>query len=172
MKIKNIKVGSLDTNCYFLISNQEILVIDPGDEPGKIINELKKIKGKVKGFINTHSHYDHVGANKKLMDAGLSNLTGKEELEIGKVGLRIVETPGHKEDCICIIGPNFAFTGDTIFENVHGRVDLNGGSINDLEKSLEKLSKILKTGMTIYPGHGNSFVLKTTNLKNKYLKND
>ena len=172
MKIKNIKVGGLNTNCYFLISEGELLVIDPGAEPNKIIQNLKELEADVVGFINTHSHYDHVGANKSLKDKGIDNLTKQNKLQVGDLNLKIVETPGHKEDCICIIGSNFAFTGDTIFKDVHGRVDLAGGSIKKLEESLEKLSNILKVGMTIYPGHGESFKLKTANLKNKYLKND
>ena len=172
MKIKTIKVGGLNTNCYFLISEGELLVIDPGAEPEKIIQNLKKLEANAKGFINTHSHYDHIGANKDLEDRGFKNLTGQKRLKIGNLNLKVIKTPGHKEDCICIIGSDFAFTGDTIFKDVHGRVDLAGGSIKKLEESLEKLSKILKVGMTIYPGHGESFKLETANLKNKYLKND
>lgn len=173
MNIKKIKVGSLKTNCYLLISKGEILIIDPGGEAEKIIKELDKEDGKPIGIINTHSHYDHVGANKALEEHFNTRVLNPEsKLKVGNLKMQIIKTPGHKNDSICIIGETFAFTGDTIFENVHGRVDLEEGSIQKMEESLEKLSKNLKIGMMIYPGHGKSFNLQTKNLKDKYLKND
>ncbi len=171
MTVRKIKVGSLKTNCYLLSSGGEMLVIDPGAESKKIIQRVEEVKGNPVGIINTHSHYDHVGANKELKNHfKIEVLDSKDNLKIGDLNLKIIETPGHKNDCICIIGEDFSFTGDTIFKEVHGRVDLDEGSIKKMEKSLEKLSDNLEIGMTIYPGHGESFELKSKNLKNKYLK--
>ena len=59
MKIKSVVVGSLETNCYILEKDGEILIIDPGDEANKII---ESIAGEVVGIIITHHHFDHVGA--------------------------------------------------------------------------------------------------------------
>ena len=172
MTVETIKVGSLNTNCYLLTSNGEMLIIDPGADSGKIIKKIEEEEAEPVGIINTHSHYDHVGANEKIKTRFAVDLLNSEEnLRVGGFNLKIVETPGHKNDCICLIGKNFAFTGDTIFEKVHGRVDLAEGSIEKMKKSLEKLSDKLEIGMMIYPGHGESFTLKTTDLKNKYLKN-
>ena len=50
MKIKSVVVGSLETNCYILEKDGEILIIDPGDEANKII---ESIAGEVVGIIIT-----------------------------------------------------------------------------------------------------------------------
>ena len=59
MRIKSVVVGSLETNCYIIEKDGEILIIDPGDEESKII---ESITGEVVGIIITHHHFDHVGA--------------------------------------------------------------------------------------------------------------
>ncbi len=66
--IIRIMVGEMGTNCYFLESNNEIAIIDPGFEPERIYNKLKQLKGKTKYIINTHGHIDHIGANVKLKE--------------------------------------------------------------------------------------------------------
>jgi len=55
-------------NCFVLgcDATLEAAVIDPGDEPDRILQALAESKLTVKLIINTHGHFDHVGANKKL----------------------------------------------------------------------------------------------------------
>jgi glyoxylase-like metal-dependent hydrolase (beta-lactamase superfamily II) len=84
-------------------------------------------------------------------------LTDGSEIKIGKTYLRVIHTPGHTKGSISLLGNGFIFTGDTIFKDGFGRTDLLGGSPADLEFSLSKLKKIFKTGMKIYPGHGDVF---------------
>lgn len=170
MKIKRLIVGELETNCYLLISKKEAAIIDPGGEAGKILKEIESSKAKVKYIINTHCHLDHILANKELSEkTGAAILSGKKEnvsgltlkdgdkIKIGKVVLKIIHTPGHAKESICLLGKNFIFTGDTLFKDGYGRTDLPGGSQMELEESLQKLSKIIKPGMAVYPGHGNIF---------------
>jgi hydroxyacylglutathione hydrolase len=66
--IVRLIVGEMGTNCYFLESNNEIAIIDPGFEPERIYNKVKVLKGKTKYIINTHGHIDHTGANVKLKE--------------------------------------------------------------------------------------------------------
>jgi glyoxylase-like metal-dependent hydrolase (beta-lactamase superfamily II) len=58
---KTIVVGPFFSNCYILIcgTTSEGIIIDPGDEPTKIINTLKKYKPKIKYILLTHAHVDH-----------------------------------------------------------------------------------------------------------------
>jgi len=173
MEIKQLIVGPLLTNCYILISNEEGVVIDPGGDLKKI---LKEIEGKKLNYIIlTHYHWDHILAAPKLREKtgakilihkGEKNfikfqadqfLDGGEEIRLGNEFLKIIHTPGHTKGSICILGENFIFTGDTIFEDGVGRTDLPGGSEEDLKRSLEKLERIIKKGMKIYPGHGPIF---------------
>jgi len=59
-KIHTIVVGRLQTNCYILQSNTAAIIIDPGDEPERIIRFVRDIKVKPSQIIATHTHFDHV----------------------------------------------------------------------------------------------------------------
>lgn len=175
MQIKHFIVGELETNCYFLITENEFGIIDPGGDADKILKEIEKAKVKQKYIINTHCHPDHVLANEKIKKATGAKILIQEaekdfinfeadrllkdgdEIKIGDSVLKVLHTPGHTQGSICLLGENFIFTGDTLFKDGHGRTDLSGGSQKDMEESLEKLSKLLKPGMIVYPGHGEIF---------------
>lgn len=70
MIIKKLEVGPIMANCYILgcESTKEAVVIDPGDDADRILMTLSKSGLKVKYLINTHGHFDHVGANKRMKD--------------------------------------------------------------------------------------------------------
>ena len=59
-KIHALVVGRLQTNCYILESSSTALVIDPGDEPERILRFLRDIKVKPSQIVATHTHFDHV----------------------------------------------------------------------------------------------------------------
>lgn len=63
--IKALVVGALQTNCYLVGCRDtgEGAVIDPGDEGEKIVREAKRLGLKVRYVLNTHAHFDHIGAN-------------------------------------------------------------------------------------------------------------
>ena len=161
MEIKHLIVGELGTNCYLLISGNELGIIDPGGEANKILKEIEKAKAKPKYIINTHCHPDHILANEKIeKETGVTILTHLEdgdEIKIGESVLKVLHTPGHTKGSICLLDEDFAFTGDTLFKDGCGRTDLPGSSQKDMEESLGKLSKLLKPGATVYPGHGEIF---------------
>ena len=58
-------------NCYIVGCEEtlEAVVIDPGDDPDKILLALAESKLTVKYIINTHGHFDHISANKKMHEA-------------------------------------------------------------------------------------------------------
>ncbi len=58
-------------NCFILgcETTKAAAVIDPGDDADRILMELAKAELKVEYLINTHGHFDHVGANKRMKDA-------------------------------------------------------------------------------------------------------
>ncbi len=70
MIIKKLEVGPIMANCFILgcESTKEAAVIDPGDDADRILMTLAKSELKVKYLINTHGHFDHVGANKRMKD--------------------------------------------------------------------------------------------------------
>lgn len=63
-----IVVGPLEVNCYILADEQtgEAVVIDPGDDAEEILKIIRNENLKVRYIVNTHAHFDHVGANSRL----------------------------------------------------------------------------------------------------------
>jgi len=68
--IKTLAVGPIMANCFILGCEQtlEAAVIDPGDDADRILRALAESKLTVKMIINTHGHFDHVGANKRMKE--------------------------------------------------------------------------------------------------------
>ncbi len=71
MIIQKLEVGPIMANCFILgcEDTKEAAVIDPGDDADRILMVLAKAELKLKYLINTHGHFDHVGANKRMKDA-------------------------------------------------------------------------------------------------------
>jgi glyoxylase-like metal-dependent hydrolase (beta-lactamase superfamily II) len=66
----SIPVGMLQCNCSIIGDplSREALVLDPGDEIHRIMDQLGRYKLSVKAIVSTHAHIDHVGGLKKLHD--------------------------------------------------------------------------------------------------------
>lgn len=71
MIIKKLEVGPIMANCFILgcESTKEAVVIDPGDDADRILTALAESGLTVKYLINTHGHFDHVSANKRMKEA-------------------------------------------------------------------------------------------------------
>lgn len=181
MQIKRLIVGALDTNCYLLVSGNEVGIVDPGDEAGKILEEIKKTGAKLKYIIDTHYHFDHTLVNKEIKSKTGAEiliheaekdfinfdadrfLKDDEEIKIGSDTLKVIHTPGHTAGSISLLDQDFVIVGDLLFKDGHGRTDLPGGSQVEIEKSLRRLAKLMKPEMMVYPGHGESFEFSEAN---------
>jgi glyoxylase-like metal-dependent hydrolase (beta-lactamase superfamily II) len=85
MLIKSIVVGPLEVNCFIIAeeASKKALVIDPGDEPDRIMDVVKDNKLNVEYIVCTHGHFDHVGAVSDLKnETGAKVLIHKHEIEI------------------------------------------------------------------------------------------
>ena len=162
MKIKKIIVGNLDTNCYLLIKDNRILVVDPGADAKRIINEIGDLS--CAGILLTHHHFDHVGALEELLDYYKVKLYDRNNLKEGVNNIdifnfEVICNPGHTSDSISFYfkDGNILFSGDFIFKDSIGRTDLGG---NDLEM-LDSINKIKKYNkdIIIKPGHGDDTTL-------------
>ena len=81
MKIERFSLGQLQANCYFLIQDNQCLIIDPADEASFILEELQRRKLKLVGMLATHGHFDHI------MAAGEIQLSVKVPLYVVKKDL-------------------------------------------------------------------------------------
>jgi len=60
IEIHTLVVGKLQTNCYLLKSDGDAIIVDPGDEPERILRFIKAIKVAPTRIVATHTHFDHV----------------------------------------------------------------------------------------------------------------
>lgn len=69
--ISAVVVGPLQVNCYLVACPRtlEALVIDPGDDSESILDAVRATGWKVTGIVNTHGHFDHIGANRAVVEA-------------------------------------------------------------------------------------------------------
>jgi glyoxylase-like metal-dependent hydrolase (beta-lactamase superfamily II) len=68
--IKTLAVGPIQANCHILGCEETLAaaIIDPGDESDRILHALAESSLTAKLIINTHGHFDHVSANKRLKE--------------------------------------------------------------------------------------------------------
>ncbi len=152
MLIKCLPVGHLMTNCYIVTDETtlECAVIDPGDESNTILYYLEDNHLTCRAILLTHGHYDHTGAvyavheetgapvYMNALDAGTAvafdsysfvppegTIFYKEgdEVKVGNLTFRVMETPGHTPGGVTLICGDALFTGDTLFNGSCGRTD-------------------------------------------------
>jgi glyoxylase-like metal-dependent hydrolase (beta-lactamase superfamily II) len=75
-----------------------------------------------------------------------------DTIRVGKIEVKIMHTPGHCPDHICLLVDDKLLTGDTLFIGECGRTDLAGGSSSDMYDSLNKILR-LNDNVEVYPGH-------------------
>ncbi|HET6800056.1 MAG TPA: MBL fold metallo-hydrolase, partial [Nitrososphaeraceae archaeon] len=132
MKVFQFLVGQM-ANFTYVIADEEArkaAIIDPSWNLEKIFYNLKENSWKLEYIINTHSHFDHVLGNEQVAAAtGAKIIQHKnsplykqipvddgETIKLGKIQIKILHTPGHSKDSICLIADGkLVFTGDTLF---------------------------------------------------------
>ena len=176
MKMLKLVVGPLQTNCYILYQDGKCLIIDPGDEENNIIKRIEKLKVKPVGILLTHNHFDHA-----MYAESLSNLykvpvfdyknlfEGNKKIE--PFNFEVIYTPGHSKTSLTFYFKDyeFMFVGDFIFHENIGRVDLPGGSYQDMIASLAKI-KTYDDEIILYPGHGEETTIGHEKKYNNYFR--
>jgi glyoxylase-like metal-dependent hydrolase (beta-lactamase superfamily II) len=152
---------------YLVIDEKtrEAMVVDSGWETGPIEEAARQEGAKVKYVVATHGHFDHVSSIPELASKLGAKVVAHEnspiecdvkvrdgdELKLGGSSIRVLFTPGHTEDSICLYNGREVFTGDTLFVGTIGRFDRERAEAmyNTLHGILLKLPP--KT--VIFPGH-------------------
>lgn len=97
-------------------------------------------------------------------------LSDGDELRVGGVALRVVETPGHTPGSVCFYGEGTVFTGDTLFKGSIGRFDLDGGNGPQLLASIESRLLTLPDETVVMPGHGGESTIGDERRNNPFLR--
>lgn len=83
VQVHTLVVGRLQTNCYILQSDHESILIDPGDEPERILRLARDIGASPKLIIATHAHFDHVlGVERIRKELKIPFAINREDLAI------------------------------------------------------------------------------------------
>jgi glyoxylase-like metal-dependent hydrolase (beta-lactamase superfamily II) len=164
-----MKVGDQQNFVYLLIDEPggEAIAIDSGWEIDPIVAAVRAEKLDVKYAVATHHHSDHTATLwqlGRLFDAKVvahRNSSISHDLDVdhgdalrfGGQEVKILHTPGHTEDSICLYDGKDLFTGDTLLIGRCGRTDFVGGSIKRMFRSLHSVILKLPPDTMIYPGH-------------------
>lgn len=101
------------------------------------------------------SHCTALNVKKPNIDKNkIITVKDKDNIKVGNINLEVISTPGHTSGSMCLYEKNIdsLFTGDTIFAECYGRVDLKSGSFEDMKNSIDKLFDRFED-IIIYPGH-------------------
>ncbi len=188
MKFRQFYLGCLSHASYYVGSGTEAAIIDPQRDVQQYLDEADANGQQIKYVIETHSHADFVSGHVELAEkSGAQIVYGQrantqfetlkvkdgDELFVGDVRLRFMETPGHTPEGITIVAEESSgdadggvrvpkmFTGDTLFIGDVGRPDLIGSMGFTAQQMGEMLydslhEKILKMPdeTEVYPAHG------------------
>lgn len=146
-------------------------IVDPGWSGEQIIAAAMKLGWKIEKILLTHSHFDHSNAldvlvretgaevyihegEAKEISAALRVHPTKdgEKIEVGDLEVLCIHTPGHTPGSQCFLVAGALITGDTLFVDGCGRVDLPGSDPKKMHASLRRISE-LDPNIIIYPGH-------------------
>jgi len=182
MYFEQFYLGCLAHASYMLASEGEAVVVDPQRDVEMYLKAAEEHGATIRHVFETHLHADFVSGHQELAArTGAKIYIGAEagatfphvpvrdgfELKVGKLSLRVLETPGHTPESICLVItdheksalPWTVLTGDTLFLGDVGRPDLSkkytppqlaGMLYDSLHDKLLKLAD----DVLVYPAHG------------------
>jgi hydroxyacylglutathione hydrolase len=182
MYFEQFYLGCLAHASYLLASEGEAVVVDPQRDVELYLAAAAQQGVAIRHIVETHLHADFVSGHKELAArTGAKIYIGAEagamfshvpvgdgyELRFGKASIRVLETPGHTPESVCLVvtdeekspAPWAVLTGDTLFIGDVGRPDLSprhtpaqlAGLLYD---SLQQKLLGLADDVLVYPAHG------------------
>jgi len=177
IQIQRLELGPWGTNAYIIVCQQtrDSILIDAPADANTIIERLQGTNPKY--ILLTHSHVDHIGALSELKSAlkvplaahaaDSTRLPSPPEILLndtdtvafGKVKFEVLHTPGHTPGSLCFKIRKHLISVDTIFLRGPGKT----GSPADFKQIIKSITEkifVLPDDTEIYPGHGDSAILK------------
>ncbi len=172
-EIHKIVVGPVDNNVFVLRCREtgESVLIDAANEHEKLLDLCRRLD--VRKVLETHGHWDHIQAVPQVRDAGYEvGITGPDSaeldaydfvldddsvIEVGRLRLHTIFTPGHTPGSMCFLveGSPVLFSGDTLFPGGPGNTSYPGGDFEQIIRSIDdRLFSPLDAGTIVMPGHG------------------
>ena len=144
-------------------------IVDP--EQGKIDHYLGLAAQRgvrIRYLIDTHTHADHFSASHEMAKRlevpavmhrravspfAAMRVECGESIALGKLRLRVMHTPGHTDDSMCLVLEDRVLTGDTLLIGGTGRTDLPTGDPEALHESLFGRLLALPDTFEVFPAH-------------------
>jgi glyoxylase-like metal-dependent hydrolase (beta-lactamase superfamily II) len=175
VEVHHVVVGPMDNNVYVIRCRQsgDAVLVDAANEHERLL-ELCRDLG-VNQVIETHGHWDHIQAVPAVREAGYRVavtaadadmlpsydlvLEDDATLEIGRLRIDTLATPGHTPGSICfaVRDTPLLFTGDTLFPGGPGNTSFEGGDFPTILESIEnRIFSRFDPDTIVLPGHGDS----------------
>ncbi len=181
IEIHKLVVGPYDNNVFVLRCRQsgDAVLLDAANEHEKLLELAQSLN--VRRILETHGHWDHIQAVPAMREAGYEVavtaldaprlkevgydvfLDDKEVVEVGRVRLDAIHTPGHTEGSICfkVAGSPVLFSGDTLFPGGPGNTTFEGGDFTTIIGSIDSKLFTLPADTIVLPGHGDDTTIGT-----------
>ncbi len=168
-------VGPIDNNVFVVRCRRTGIatLIDAANEHDRLLRVATRLG--VTSVLETHGHWDHIGAVEQVRAAGIDVWVRDEDAallpsydhlldddvvhEVGDLRLRTLHTPGHTPGSISFTleGTPVLFTGDTLFPGGPGNATFEGGDFATIIDSIEeRIFRVFSPDTIIWPGHGAS----------------
>ena len=177
VRIDKMALGPFGTNAYVLTCRKtgDSVVVDAPGEADKILETLKGTNPKY--ILMSHDHMDHVGTLSELKialnipvaahAADRRNLpvtpdvllNDGDVVNFGNIQLKVFHTPGHTPGSLCFLTGKYLISGDTIFPDGPGKTS-SPANLRQIIESITTKIFILPDDTVVYPGHGESTILK------------
>ena len=181
LEIHKLVVGPYDNNVFVLRckATGDAVLLDAANEHEKLLELAQSLN--VRRVLETHGHWDHIQAVPAMREAGYEVavtaldaprlkdvgydvfLDDKEVVEVGRVRLDAIHTPGHTEGSICfkVAGSPIVFSGDTLFPGGPGNATFEGGDFATIIQSIDSKLFTLPPDTIVLPGHGEDTTVGT-----------
>ena len=155
-EIHKVVVGPMDNNVFVVRCKQtgDALLVDAANEHEQLLELCRRLG--VRSVIETHGHWDHIQAVPELRDAGYEVAVTAQDagmlpsydqlleddtvLEVGRLRLRTIHTPGHTPGSMCFLmeGSPVLLSGDTLFPGGPGNTKFEGGDFPTIIQSIDR----------------------------------
>ena len=174
VEVHKVVVGPFENNVFVVRCRRtgEAVLIDAANEHERLLEMCRGLG--VRRVLETHGHWDHIQAIPAMREAGYEVavtaldaprlkdvgydifLDDKEVVEVGRMRLHAIHTPGHTEGSICFRVENtpLLFTGDTLFPGGPGNTTFEGGDFSTIISSISGSLFRFDDEVIVLPGHG------------------